>query len=205
MCQMSGVSTADQLFSHGFTPVAPQVLDTLMNRLDETLEVVLSRGNSLTLDNKVSEHLSKQSVFIGFFFTSFSSFPDLTSWFFFWLCPSVLLCLKVHPSFFDGSSSNSSSSLIYCFYSSSSGSSSLLWSSACYLMFVHCFIYGALHSLFLMVYDLSFDSSTVFDSFLFIFWRLFIYHSVVPLLFSHDWLISVLMFLMWLFFASGFL
>ncbi|XP_013878114.1 serine/threonine-protein phosphatase 4 regulatory subunit 4 isoform X2 [Austrofundulus limnaeus] len=37
---------------------ALEVLDTLMNQLDETLELVLSRGNSLTMDNKLSELLS---------------------------------------------------------------------------------------------------------------------------------------------------
>uniref|UniRef100_A0A3Q2D9X4 Protein phosphatase 4, regulatory subunit 4 n=1 Tax=Cyprinodon variegatus TaxID=28743 RepID=A0A3Q2D9X4_CYPVA len=34
------------------------VLDALMNHLDETLEVVLSRGDNLTLDNKLQELLS---------------------------------------------------------------------------------------------------------------------------------------------------
>ncbi|XP_038161313.1 serine/threonine-protein phosphatase 4 regulatory subunit 4 isoform X2 [Cyprinodon tularosa] len=35
-----------------------EVLDALMNHLDETLEVVLSRGDNLTLDNKLQELLS---------------------------------------------------------------------------------------------------------------------------------------------------
>ncbi|XP_037541611.1 serine/threonine-protein phosphatase 4 regulatory subunit 4 [Nematolebias whitei] len=35
-----------------------EVLDTLTNQLDETLQVVLSRGDSLRLDNKLSELLS---------------------------------------------------------------------------------------------------------------------------------------------------
>ncbi|XP_017293768.1 serine/threonine-protein phosphatase 4 regulatory subunit 4 isoform X3 [Kryptolebias marmoratus] len=37
---------------------ALEVLDALMNQLDETLEVVLSRGDNLTLDNKLPELLS---------------------------------------------------------------------------------------------------------------------------------------------------
>uniref|UniRef100_A0A1A7ZHR8 Protein phosphatase 4, regulatory subunit 4 n=1 Tax=Nothobranchius furzeri TaxID=105023 RepID=A0A1A7ZHR8_NOTFU len=37
---------------------ALEVLDALSNQLDETLEVVLSRGENLTLDNKLSELLS---------------------------------------------------------------------------------------------------------------------------------------------------
>lgn len=43
--------------------VGLQVLDTLTNQLDETLEVVLSRGDSLRLDNKVSKQIV-QTVFV---------------------------------------------------------------------------------------------------------------------------------------------
>lgn len=36
-----------------FVAVVVKVLDALMNHLEETLEVVLSRGENLVLDNKV--------------------------------------------------------------------------------------------------------------------------------------------------------
>ncbi len=36
-----------------FVVVFVEVLDALMNHLEETLEAVLSRGENLTLDNKV--------------------------------------------------------------------------------------------------------------------------------------------------------
>lgn len=38
-----------------FIVVVVEVLDALMNHLEETLEAVLSRGENLTLDNKVGK------------------------------------------------------------------------------------------------------------------------------------------------------
>lgn len=44
-----------------------QVLDALMNHLEETLEVVLSRGETPALDNKVSRPPILSSVWFSWF------------------------------------------------------------------------------------------------------------------------------------------
>lgn len=54
------------LHAEAFIVVVVEVLDALMNHLEETLEAVLSRGENLTLDNKVGEQTSNSLTYVNY-------------------------------------------------------------------------------------------------------------------------------------------
>lgn len=53
---------SDVSLTHAETLIVVEVLDALMNHLEETLETVLSRGENLTLDNKVRKQSSNTNT-----------------------------------------------------------------------------------------------------------------------------------------------
>ncbi len=54
------------LHTEAFIVVVDEVLDALMNHLEETLEAVLSRGENLTLDNKVGKQPSNSLTCVNY-------------------------------------------------------------------------------------------------------------------------------------------
>lgn len=89
------------LHAEAFIVVMVEVLDALMNHLEEALEAVLSRGENLTLDNKVGKQTSNSLTCV-----NYTPLVLLRSFLF--LCGTSLILLSNLGSLVSSHSSGSS-------------------------------------------------------------------------------------------------